>query len=141
MFSAARLWGAAIPLAYLAQGLATAAIALALVVLWRSRAAYELKAAALILGSVLATPYTLDYDMMALGPALAFLAAHGFRAGFVPWEKTLLAVLWVVPLVARGIAGITMIPGGVMAMAAVFVLVVRRGLSGTPQAAVRLAAA
>ena len=141
VFSAARLWGASIPLAYLAQGLATAAVALALVALWRSRAAYELKAAALILGSVLATPYTLDYDMMALGPALAFLAAHGVRAGFAPWEKTLLAALWVVPLVARGVAGITMIPVGVMAMAAVFVLVVRRGLSGTPQSAVGLAAA
>ena len=75
-----------------------------MVALWRSAAAFELKAAALLIGCVLATPYVLDYDLMVLAPAIAFLAAHGLRQGFAPCELTLLVALWVLPLVARPIA-------------------------------------
>ena len=53
---------------------------------------------------MLATPYSLDYDLMLLAPAIAFLAADGFARGFAPWEKTVLAALWIVPLVARSVA-------------------------------------
>jgi hypothetical protein len=35
------------------------------------------KAAGLCLAAIVATPYTLDYDMMVLAPAIAFLAAAG----------------------------------------------------------------
>ena len=55
----------------------------------------------LCLATILATPYSLDYDMMVLAPAIAFLAADGLARGFGPWEKTALAALWLVPLVAR----------------------------------------
>jgi len=37
-------------------------LAATLVWLWRSRAVFALKAAALIIGCLLATPYSLDYD-------------------------------------------------------------------------------
>ena len=79
-------------------------------------AAYPLKAAALCIGTILATPYSFDYDMMVLAPAIAFLAADGLRRGFLPWEKTALAALWLVPLVARTVAHASMIPLGVPAM-------------------------
>jgi hypothetical protein len=87
-----------------AQVATTLGVAAALVVLWRSVAAYEIKAAALLIGCVLATPYALDYDLVVLAPAIAFLAAHGLRQGFARWELTLLVVLWVLPLIARPIA-------------------------------------
>ncbi len=58
------------PLAYAAQAAATLAVAAALVWLWRSRAAFPLKAAgAAASRTVLATPYSLDYDLMVLAPA------------------------------------------------------------------------
>ena len=41
---------------------------------------------------MLATPYSLDYDLMLLAPAIAFLAADGLARGFAPWEKTALAL-------------------------------------------------
>ena len=126
IFSWARMWGAPVPLAYAIQGTATLALAMASAWLWHGKAPYPLKAAGLCLAAILATPYTLDYDMMVLAPAIAFLAADGMARGFGPWEKTALAALWLVPLVARTFPQATLIPLGVPAMLAMFVLVLRR---------------
>ncbi|HMG79481.1 MAG TPA: glycosyltransferase family 87 protein [Xanthobacteraceae bacterium] len=126
IFSWARMWGAPVPLAYAIQGAATLVFAMASAWLWHGKAAYPLKAAGLCLAAILATPYTLDYDMMVLAPAIAFLAADGMTRGFGPWEKTTLAALWLVPLVARTVPQVTPIPLGVPAMLAMFVLILRR---------------
>lgn len=67
--------------------------------------------------------------MMVLAPAIAFLAAHGFARGFRPWEKTTLAALWLAPLVARSVTQATLVPFGVAAMLAMFVLLLRRTTS------------
>jgi alpha-1,2-mannosyltransferase len=126
VFAWARMWGAPVPLAYGCQGAVTLAVAAALVWLWRTAAAFALKAAALCLATILATPYSLDYDLMLLAPGIAFLALDGIARGFAPWEKTALAALWAVPLLARGLAQATLVPLGVIAMLAVFALVLRR---------------
>jgi alpha-1,2-mannosyltransferase len=126
VFAWVRMWGGSVPLAYAIQGAGTVALAAALVWLWRSRASFAQKAAALAIAAILATPYSLDYDMMVLAPAIAWLAADGLDRGFRPYEKTALAVLWIVPLFARTIGEATMIPIGVIAMLAVFALVLQR---------------
>jgi alpha-1,2-mannosyltransferase len=126
IFSWARMWGAPVPLAYAIQGAATLVIAMASAWLWHGKTPYPLKAAGLCLAAILATPYTLDYDMMVLAPAIAFLAADGMTRGFGPWQKTALAALWLVPLVARTVPQVTLIPLGVPAMLAMFVLILRR---------------
>jgi alpha-1,2-mannosyltransferase len=126
VFSWARMWGGSIPLAYALQGALAVVLAGSVVAVWRSAAPYALKAAALCLAAVLATPYTFDYDMMVLAPAIAFIAADGFARGFGPWEKTALAVLWLAPLVARNVAQVTLVPFGVLAMLAMFILLLRR---------------
>jgi alpha-1,2-mannosyltransferase len=112
IFAWARMWGAPIPLAYALQGIATVALGAALVRLWRSAAPYPLQAAALCLATILATPYSFDYDMMVLAPAIAFVAIDGIMRGFSPWEKTLLAALWLMPLAARSVALVTLVPLG-----------------------------
>jgi hypothetical protein len=126
VFAWSRMWGAPIPLAYALQGITIVAIAGSLALLWRSAASYPLKASALCVAAILATPYSFDYDMMVLAPAIAFLAADGMTRGFGPWEKTALAALWLVPLVARTVPQLTLIPLGVPAMLAMFVLLLRR---------------
>jgi alpha-1,2-mannosyltransferase len=126
IFSWARMWGAPVPLAYAIQGAATLVLAMTSAWLWHGKAPYPLKAAGLCLAAILATPYTLDYDMMVLAPAIAFLAADGMARGFGPWDKTALAALWLVPLVARTVPQVTLIPLGVPAMLAMFVLLLRR---------------
>jgi len=129
IFSVVRMWGGSVSAAYAAQGALTVALAGALIWLWRSAAAFPLKAAALATATILATPYSLDYDMMVLAPAIAFAVADGLRRGFAPWEKTALAFLWFVPLIARTVAEHTLIPLGVPAMMIVFALLMRRAAS------------
>jgi alpha-1,2-mannosyltransferase len=123
------MWGGGVPSAYVAQGALTVALAAALIWLWRSEATAPLKAAALAVATILATPYSLDYDMMVLAPAIAFAVADGLYRGFGPWEKTALAFLWFVPLIARTLAEHTLIPLGVPAMLIVFVVLLRRAAS------------
>jgi alpha-1,2-mannosyltransferase len=50
--------------------------------LWQSDAAFEIKASLLATGSLLATPYVLDYDLVVLVLAIAFYARHGLSRGF-----------------------------------------------------------
>jgi hypothetical protein len=125
VFAWVRMWGGSVPLAYAVHATVSIALAAALVWLWRSRAAFALKAAALSIATILATPYSLDYDMMVLAPAIAFLAVHGLANGFGPYGKSALAALWMVPLVARPVAAATFVPLGVPAMLVVYVLVLR----------------
>jgi alpha-1,2-mannosyltransferase len=128
VFSVVRMWGGGVPLAYAAQGLVTVLAAAALCWLWRSRAAYPLKAAALAIAAILATPYSLDYDFMVLAVAIAFLGADGLARGFAPWEKSALALMWAMPLVARTLAEHTAIPLGVPVMMLVFALLMKRAI-------------
>lgn len=128
-FAWIRMWGGSIDLAYAVQAAVTSAVGIALAWLWRTAASYPLKAAALCIAAILATPFGLDYDMMVLAPAIAFLAADGFARGFGPWDKSALAGLWLVPLVARSVAELTFIPLGLAVMGLTFVLVVRRAVA------------
>src|SRR4029079_18873141 len=96
-----RMWGGGIPLAYVVQVAVTLAMAVGLAWLWRSRASFPIKRARLAIGTILATPYSLDYDLMLLAPAIAFLAADGMQRGFLPWQKSLLAALWLPPPLSR----------------------------------------
>ena len=126
IFAALRLAGAPVGVAYAAQALTTLGLAAVLVALWRSAAAFELKAAALLIGSLLATPYALDYDLVVLAPAIAFLAVHGMREGFAPYEISCLVALWTLPLLARSIASVTMVALGPPVMIAAFLFIAYR---------------
>jgi alpha-1,2-mannosyltransferase len=136
VFAWVRLWGGDVALAYAVQAVATLGVAVTLVWLWRSPAAFALKAAALCTGMVLATPYSIDYDLMMLAPAIAFLGLHGWQRGFAPFEITLLAAAWTVPLVARSVAQAVFIPVGVIAMLALFLFVLRRARVACSAAAI-----
>ena len=127
VFAWVRMWTGSIALAYAMQGAVTVAVAATLGWLWRARVAYPVKAAALIIGCVLATPYSFDYDLVVLAPAIAFLAGYGLQHGFAPYEKTMIACLWFVPIFARGVAQATALPLGIVTMLAAFILILRRG--------------
>jgi alpha-1,2-mannosyltransferase len=131
VFAAVRLLGGPVTFAYAAQGIVFAVVASSLVWLWRSRTAFALKAAALIAGSMLATPYLLDYDLMIAAPAIAFLAAHGLSKGFAPYEKSALAFVFIAPLLTRAIAEHTFLPLGLFAVILLFGMTLRRAALDT----------
>ena len=74
--------GRDVQLAYAVQIALALMLAASLAWLWHSDAAFELKASALATGSLLATPYVLDYDLVVLAVAIAFFARHGLAAAF-----------------------------------------------------------
>jgi hypothetical protein len=67
-----------------------------------------------------------------MAPAIAFLAAHGIVRGFLPYEKTTLAAIFVAPLIARAVAEYSGLPIGLIAVVVLYLLALRRAYSRTP---------
>jgi len=126
IFSAVRMWGGGVDLAYMAQGALALGVAAGLIWLWRSEAAVDLKASALAVAALIATPYVLDYDLMILAVAIAFYARHGLARGFHNFELSLLAFAWIAPLLSRPLAEATGIPLGLTAQIVLFIMALCR---------------
>jgi hypothetical protein len=129
LFAAIRLIGGNVPLAYAAHMTLVVVISGGLAVLWHGRHDMRLKAAGLLVTSLLATPYGFDYDLVLLGPALAAMVSLGLEQGFRPFEKSLLLAAWAMPLVARTMAMTTLVPLGLFALLGFFLLIMGRSLS------------
>jgi hypothetical protein len=126
-FSAVRMWGGSIALAYAVQSLVTAAaVAGALFLALRDNA--RLRNAAVTAAVVLSTPYVLDYDFVVLGLGLAWLWRDGEEKGFLPWDRSLMALVWIAPLAARRIAEFTYFPLGLLIAAIMLALPLRRSI-------------
>jgi hypothetical protein len=128
VFSAMRMWGAGVHLAYAMQIALALMLAASLAWLWQSNAEFELKASALATASLLATPYVLDYDLVALAVGIVFFVRHGLSRGFRTFEISLLAAAWIAPLLSRGVAGATGVPLGLVVLLAFYVFTLRRAL-------------
>jgi len=126
IFSAVRMWGGGVDLAYMAQGALALGVAAGLIWLWRSEAAVDLKASALAVAALIATPYVLDYDLMILAVAIAFYVRHGLARGFHNFELSLLAFAWIAPFLSRPLAEATGIPLGLAAQIVLFIMALCR---------------
>ncbi len=122
VFGLTRTLGGSETLAWTLQGVVALIVALGVSLLWRSRARYEIKAAALGVGAMLATPYLYTYDLVVLAAPLAFLwrlaARHGFMAYELPAIALACALIVIFPFVTA--------PVGLAAVLVVAALVARR---------------
>jgi hypothetical protein len=129
LFASVRSYGGSESLAWTVQGAATLALAVALVLLWRSRAAYELKAAALAAGALIATPYLYMYDLVVLAVAVAFLLRLALKRRFAMSEIVGLpcagALMLIYPYVKTQV--------GLAAALIVLALVAQRAISSPAQ--------
>ncbi|MEI7805791.1 MAG: glycosyltransferase family 87 protein [Hyphomicrobiales bacterium] len=82
VFGFVRAHGGSETLAWTLQASVAGALALAIFALWRSRAPFELKAAALSCAALLATPYLYIYDLVVLAIPAAFLIRFALVRGF-----------------------------------------------------------
>jgi hypothetical protein len=73
----------------------------------------------------------LDYDLVVLGIAIAFLARHGLAHGFISYELSLLALAWIMPLLTRTVADMSGLPLGLIAMMMLYVVILRRAAMET----------
>jgi hypothetical protein len=85
-FGLIRILGGSETLAWTGQIALSVVAAVAIAALWRSRVSFEIKAAALGVGTVLATPYIFVYDLTILAVPLAYLFRLGRQRGFLPHE-------------------------------------------------------
>src|SRR3954447_13993637 len=93
IFALVRWCGGSEALGWAFQWATIAAVATALVLLWRSRVPYSLKAAALATGALLVTPYLFLYDVMVLAIAVGFLVRIGLSDGFRAYELPALGAM------------------------------------------------
>jgi len=92
LFALLRTLGAPEWLAWTLHGMLAAGVAFAIWRIWRKRElAYEVKAAALGTGVLLATPYIYLYDMVTIAIPIAFLLSLGMSRGFLRHELPMIA--------------------------------------------------
>ena len=84
----------------------------------------RLKAAAIGIGALAATPYMLAYDLVAVGIPAAFLVSEGVSTGFLPGERLLLLGCFLALFLTR------QAPVGPVILVALMGLVLRRALPG-----------
>jgi arabinofuranan 3-O-arabinosyltransferase len=120
IFALVRYLGGTEQLGWTFQWIMSAAVAIVLALMWRSRVSYSLKAAATAAGTLLITPYLFLYDLMVLAIAVAFLVRIGLSQGFQRYELPALglaaALLMFYPLVGAPTGfGATLIVTGLIA--------------------------
>jgi hypothetical protein len=108
------------------QGATTLAAAGFVFWLWRQDAPLEYKAAGLGLASLLATPYIYHYDLTVMGVAMVFFAKRIAVAGWLPWERPLLAVAWFTPIASLVLGLAVSFTVGAPVLLALVVMLVRR---------------
>jgi len=135
VFAAVRLLHGSVATAYAIQAAAAAAVLALLVMLARRRANPLSQGAALASGTLLVTPFLLDYDLTLLAIPLVWLFSEARRTGFLPWEKVTILAAFSLPLVSRLVAAGMGIPLGPPVLLAVFLAVLRRGMCEVTQPA------
>jgi arabinofuranan 3-O-arabinosyltransferase len=135
LFGLVRAHGGSETLAWTAQSAGSIATAALVVWLWRARAAFELKAAALAAGTLLVTPYVYMYDVVVLGIAVAFLLRLALQRGVLASEAAGLAAAGVLILIFPFVK--TQV--GLAAILIVMTLIVHRAVAAGPSAAPALA--
>lgn len=134
VFPAVRMLGGSVGAAYSVQAIVSVLLLVLTVWIWRQNLRHDVKAGALILATMLATPYAFNYDAMLVGPAIAFLAADGLKHGFAPYEKSILALLWVTPLFSRELTGLTSLPVAVLTGGAALAFLTHKITASLPSA-------
>jgi hypothetical protein len=97
-FAAMRLAGLSLFISYGVQICVALLAAAATLSVWTRTRDMRLRAAALAVSTLLATPYVWHYELAWLGIAIFCLAACGFEKGWLRGEQTVLALCWLLPV-------------------------------------------
>ena len=127
VFGAARLWKLSVAVSYTLQAIVSLIVAAVVVWIWRQPAPFAIKGAALVTGTLMVTPYMIDYDMALLAAPIAWLTCEGLRHGFLPYEKSILFLAWIFPLFARVLSLFGGLPLTPIVLTIVMLAILRRG--------------
>ena len=94
---------------------------------WRNPAApFEAKAATLLAGAMLVSPFLFNYDLTWAALAAGWLAMLGLRTGFFRWEREVLLFAWLVPVAMAPVHALTQIQLGFPALLLLLLAAVHR---------------
>ena len=116
-YGAARILGVGAHAAQMAQAAVSVLAAAATGWIWWRDPGPAARSAALAAGILLSVPLALIYDLLLLTVAIAWLVRAGRATGFLPWEKWVLFVCFLVSLASRYFGQATHIPIGPLAPA------------------------
>lgn len=128
VFAAVRTLGIGIEAAYAIQIASGLVAALVIAKSWLGRAPHAAKAAVLIAGAPLATPYGFDYDLQIVAVAMAFLVKDALERGWLAYERGVLVFAWLAPLLATVLAVGIGFQAGFVGCLAMFAIAARRAL-------------
>ncbi|MGB8413813.1 MAG: glycosyltransferase family 87 protein [Candidatus Binatus sp.] len=134
IFGAIRMWGGSVEVAYVSQAVVAIYAASAVVWVWQTRRPFALKAATVAVGSLMVSPYVLQYDLVLLAIPIAWLAMEGFEKGFLPYEKAVLSVAWILPRVSLPVSQSAKIPIAPIVIIALLTAILRRASYREPTA-------
>ncbi|MBR0679627.1 DUF2029 domain-containing protein [Roseomonas eburnea] len=132
LFAGVRLMGGSLALAWGLQGVLTASVLVLAMLAARRRPGGTAEVAVIAAAAMLVSPFLLDYDLVVTAVPLAWLLLAGICAGFLPWEKLLLVLLYIWPLAARMAVEATRLPLAVLAGLVLFALALRRLRAAAP---------
>lgn len=125
-FGAVRLLGGRAEFGYAIQLVMTLAAAALVAFVWWRGLSLSIRAAALAAATLVAIPVVLLYDLMLAAIAMMWLVRAGRESGFLPWEKAVLGVVFLVPLVSRNIGAALNLPLAPIVPVALLALVFAR---------------
>lgn len=92
---------------YVILGLVMAMVLICVVWVWHNTEKASLKGSAMVVGGFIAVPYFVQYDLMVLAVPLVLLAFDFISNGCKAYERVLLYILWMMPMVNWPIAEFT----------------------------------
>lgn len=104
---------------------------------WWKRGATPAAAALLVTGTLFLSPYLYEYDLMVMAVPIGLLAWEGCRYGWLPWEREILVLAWLTPLLVTVSGAVFGLQIGTVCLLALYAVALRRALKpgGGPESA------
>jgi hypothetical protein len=126
IFALMRLLGFELSVAYFAHIVVALFVIMTVAIIWRQCPSPRLKAASLMTGTLLISPYLFFYDFVWLAFPIAWITAHALKQGWLRLEREVLTAVWLAPIVAPAIAHTTQLQVGPLITAALLVVIAHR---------------
>lgn len=128
LFAAARLLGCGTILAGIVQSCGVVLAIVATILIWRRAATPATRGLVLVAAMLATTPVILFYDLLPVTIALAMLAREARQTGYLPRERVVCALLWIIPGLVIASGETLHLPLGPLAPALLLALGLRRHL-------------
>ena len=126
VFAFLHLLGVPIGLSYLGHSLVAAGTVGVVWKIWRNSTDAYLRNAALITGTFLVSPYLFEYDLAWLALPMAWMTKVGLEQGWLPWEREILVLVWLLPFLMMIMARAVPVQIGPWVSLALLVMILRR---------------